>query len=357
MHENFAIDQSTVTELVEKLNQLNKFPLRLTELEEFMGQPLKKYFNQESHDPGFIHDKGGSGVNVGGTPIYHLHWEEDLPTVFELRSKYYARYRTAPGSQPPPSADYDPMIDLISISGRYDTIDPPPPPPGSERFDDLLYAYLPHHYMMKPLATGYVSLHLHDIEKNRTASRWVYQISTERGLYVRDEDISEAESIYIDMIDAMEAGVFKDYYEAFKEKYADKADYGIYYIGLRSYNVMYFNTDEDGSYYLDTLAKEGLTEKLGLWTNRVMTDDAQVPFPNVYRRIGFDKSLIEKDIPEVSPGKKEGGLLYYNSVNVQGDWRASASGFYPYAGGEVPLELDLDKFQVQSLNLFFDRKG
>ncbi|MDF1666659.1 MAG: hypothetical protein P1V97_33225, partial [Planctomycetota bacterium] len=333
MHEHFAIDPSTMIELVEKLNQLDKFPIRFNELEEFMGRSLKKYFNREPHDPGFVHDVGGSGVNVGGTPIYHLHWDESLPLVFELRSKYNARYRDTPGSQPPPSVGYNPMIDLVSISGRYDVIDPPASPPDSERFDDLLYAYLPQHYMAKPLGSGYVSLHLHDVEKNRSATRWVYQISTERGLYVKDEDISEAESIYIEMIDAMEAGVFTAYYDEFQKKYADKADYGIYSIGLRSYNVMYFNSDEDGPYYLDSLAEEGVTEKLGLWTNCIMSDDAHVPFPNVYRRIGFDKSIIERDIPEVSPGKKEGGLLYYNSVNVQGSWRASGSGFYPDAGG------------------------
>lgn len=354
MHSPFAIDNSKVNELVHKLNQLDKFPLRLSELEQRLGQPLGTYFNQESHDPGFVHDRGGSGINIGGTPIYHLSWEESLPTVFELRSKFYARYRNAPGSQAPPSAAYDPMIDLISISGRYDNCEPPAPAPDSMRFDDKMYAYLPSHYMAKELSGGgFLSLHRHDLEKNRMANRWVYQISTERGLFVKDEDISEAESIYIEMIDAMEAGCFFDYYKDFQEKYKDKADYGIYQIGMRSYNVRYFNTDKDGGHYLESLEKEGLKEKLGLWTNRIMVDDAQVPFPNVYRRIGFEEARIERDIPEVSIGKRDGGLLYYNSVNVQGAWRASASGFYPYDGGEVPLVLDLSQFQVGELNLFY----
>ncbi len=350
-HGAFHIEDSMVETLLSKLDGLRKFPLRLSELEAFMGMPLKRYFNQESHDPTFVHDVGGQGINIGGTPIYHLDWEEDLPTVFELRSQFHARYREAPGSAPPPNARLDPMIDLISISGRYDQRGPPAAPEGTERFEDETYSYLPNHYMIKPLDEGFVSLHLHDLERNTRAHRWVYQVTTERGLYYDRSEVSEVESILISFIDAAESGNMPAFLKAFEEKYKEHREYGIFDIGLRSYNARFF-TRESGPHHSDYLEKEGkLTEFLLDTHDR---GESKISIPRVFRRLGFETVEIKKDIPSIAPGNVDGGLLYYNRIAPSNDvWRVSSSGFYPYPGGgaEVSIQLDVAKIKVQSFHI------
>lgn len=353
----FEISCEQVDELVQRLNQLQQFPLRLSELEAFMGRPLQQYFNSESHDPSFVHDKGGLGLNTGGTPIYHSDWNKELPPVFELRSKHYARYWDRPGSAAPPGARDDPMVDLISVSARYDQRPAPTAPEDCQRFDDKTYSYLPNHYLMKSVGEGFLSLHLHDTENNRNADRWVYQISVDRGLFVDNEEVAQAEGIYLSIIDAFEAGDFEAYYTDFQEHYKDYEDYGSFNIGLRTYTIRYF-TGHEGPYFSDFMIKDQLEHSLSLYTYR--RGETKVALPRIFRRLGIESFEITRDVPEVAPGHADGGELYYNSVKANCvrsgmSLRVSCCGFYPYRGGgeAVPTSLSVDEFLVQNIDLFY----
>jgi len=340
------------------LARLPKFPIKLSELEAHLGRPLRRHFNPESHDPTFVHDQGGQGVNVGGTPVFHPSGEPDTPLLVELRSQYYARYDSERkfDDRPPFAAD-DPIIDLIAISDRYAN-GAPPPAPSAKVFEGN-YAYIAEQWSIEPLHEGFVSLLTHDRKINPQADRWVFQVTTDRGYFQDPKQIDQIETMLIGFVETIRDG--KDMpamLAALERDHAADYDMGILELGLASYNIRYFGVDLTGPYAGEFLRQEGLAR--ALYIDFYIQGEARVPLPRFFGALGFKKAKVDpSQVPEIAPGHQDGGFLYYNDVTVERDgWYVRATGFYPVEkGGKAASTVDLSRFLVRSLTIRHQVRG
>lgn len=350
---DLQIERAEADALMARLEALPKFPLALSELEAHLGRPVRRHFNPESHDPTFVHDKGGTGINIGGTAIHHPSGDEDTPLLFELRSKYYARYDDARKfrDRPPFAAD-DPVIDLISFSDRYANGDAPPLPAGSLPFEGN-YTYTAEQWHIKPLHDGFVSLYRHDRARNPRADRWVHQITSERGLYHTPAEVEQVETMLLDIVEVIRTGKdMPEHLAALERTYADGYDLGILTLGLGSYNIRFFDADlTEGDRAGGFLRDEGKTR--ALYINAYIEGEAKVALPNFFGAFGFKEYTVEPSkVPGIAPGNREGGLLYYGSIILEKKgWRIRAVGFYPVKDGKAQTVITLPEFLVTELSI------
>jgi hypothetical protein len=350
---DLRMERAEADALMVELGRLPKFPLRLSELEAHLGRPVRRHFNPESLDPTFVHDRGGQGVNVGGTPVFHPSGEPNTPLLVELRSQYYARYDTERKfDQRPPFAADDPVIDLITISARY-AKEPPPPAPSTSVFEGN-YAYIAEQWSIAPLHDGYLSLLTHDRSINPQADRWVFQLTTDRGHFQSSAQVDQVETMLLGFVETIRDG--KDMptmLATLEREHAAHYDMGILALGLGSYNIRYFDVDlPEGPHAGEFLRKEGLSR--ALYIDFYIQGEARVPLPRFFRALGFEKATVDpSQVPEVAPGHQDGGFLYYNDVTLEGGgWYVRATGFYPVAkGGKAASTVDLSRFLVRSLTI------
>ncbi|MBL4845952.1 MAG: hypothetical protein JKY65_10525 [Planctomycetes bacterium] len=352
-NETFVVSSELAQELVAKLNSLETFPIKLSALSEHLGMPLDRYFNPEQHDPTFVHDVGGTGINIGGMPVNHGTTEKDAPLYFELRSQYYARYWDKTGSHSPPFARDDPTVDQIQISGRYDQAPPPKPPGDAVRQDDTAYHYLKRYETTKAIEGGYITLFAQELDnRDVNFARWTYAVTTEAGRYLDEAQVEHLESTLIGLIDAAEQGEFETHWTEFEAREKDHKDLGSYYYPLFSVQAV-FLTATKGPYFGKHLAAEGKSEHLRLYiyTKR----EGGLVLRRFAKRLGIESILITKDIPIVSgAGKADaGGDLYYNRIKFDAPpWSFSGVGFYPWLPGEkVATTLSVDTLKLTSFNL------
>lgn len=351
--DDLHMDRAQADALMLALARLPKFPLRLSELEAHLGRPLRRHFNPESLDPTFVHDRGGQGVNVGGTPVFHPSGEPGTPLLVELRSQHYARYdHERRFDQRPPFAADDPVVDLITISDRYAHGEPPPAP--SATVFEGNYAYIAEQWSIAPLHEGYLSRLTHDRRINPQADRWVFQLTTDRGYFHSPAQIDQVETMLLGFVETVRGG--KDVpamIATLEREHADDYDMGILELGLGSYNVRFFDVAlTDGPHAGEFLRQEGLTR--ALYIDSYILGEARVPLPRFFRALGFEEATVDpSQVPQVAPGHEDGGFLYYNDVTLErGDWYVRATGFYPVAkGGKAAATLDLSRFLVRSLTI------
>lgn len=344
------MDRAEADALMASLARLPKFPLRLSELEAHVGHSLKRHFNPESFDPTFVHDRGGQGVNIGGTPIFHPGVDPQTPLLVELRSQYYPRYDDERKfDRRPPFAKDDPIIDHITISDAY-VHGAPPPAPGTAVFEGE-YAHVAERWSIAPLHDGFRSLLTHDRRVNPEAKRWVFEITTDRGRYFTPAEAQQVESTLIGFLDAVRDG--KDLptvISSFEREHP--SDTGIPQVGVASYNVRFFDTlVAEGPHAGDFLRQEGLARALYLDVS--LLGEAKVPLPRFFAALGFESVTLDPaQVREVPPGLVDGGLLYYDEVSVERDgWSVRAVGFYPVENGTAAQTLDLSRFRVTSLTI------
>lgn len=357
--DDLRMERAEADALMVALARLPKFPIQLSELEAHLGRPVRRHFNPESHDPTFVHDQGGQGVNVGGTPVFHPSGEPDTPLLVELRSQYYARHdHERRFDQRPPFAADDPLIDLITISDRYAN-GAPPPAPSATVFEGN-YAYIAEQWSIEPLHEGYLSLLTHDRSINPQADRWVLQLTTDRGYFHSPAQIDQVETTLIGFVETVRGG--KDVpamLATLEREHADDYDMGILELGLASYNVRFFDVDlTEGPYAGEFLRQEGLAR--ALYIDASIQGEARVPLPRFFGALGFEKATVEpSQVPEVAPGHQDGGFLYYNDVTLERDgWYVRATGFYPVQkGGKAASTVDLSRFLVRSLTIRHQVRG
>lgn len=344
------MDRTEADALMAALARLPKFPLRLSELEAHVGRSLRRHFNPESFDPTFVHDRGGEGVNIGGTPVFHPGVDPKTPLLVELRSQYYPRYDAERRfDRRPPFAKDDPIIDHITISDSY-LHGVPPPAPGTAVFEGE-YAHVGERWSIAPLQGGFCSLLTHDRGVNPDAKRWVYEITTDRGRYSAAAEVEQVESTLIGFLDAVREG--KDLpamLEGFKREHP--SDTGITVLGLASYNVRFFDSAlAEGPHAGAFLKREGLAK--ALYLDVYLLGEAKVPLPRFFAALGFKSVTLDAAaVGEVPPGLVGGGLLYYGDVSVERDgWSVRATGFYPVEHGTAATTLDLSRFRVASLTM------
>lgn len=349
---DLRMDRAEADALREKLARLPKFPLRLSELEAHVGRRLRRHYNPESNDPTFVHDRGGTGANNGGNPVFHPSVEPGTPLLFELRSKYYARYDTARKfDRRPPFAIDDPIIDLITISDDY-AHGPAPKDPSKTVFEGD-YAYIGERWSIAPLHDGFISLLRHDRKVNPDAQRWVWEITSDRGYYHSPAEIEQTERALNGFIEAIASGVdMPTMIAAFEREHADADDDGIVQLGLASYNIRFFDVavlegDHAGAFLRD----EGKTSVL--YIDFYIRGEARVPLPRFFGALGSQSVTLDPaSIAEVPRGLRDGGLQFYDNVEVQKDgWYAKATGFYPIENGKAASTLDLSRFLVRSLTI------
>ncbi len=357
--DDLRMDRAQADALMVGLARLPKFPIELSELEAHLGRSVRRHFNPESHDPTFVHDKGGQGVNVGGTPVFHPSGEPGTPLLVELRSQYYARYDTERkfDDRPPFAAD-DPVIDLITISDRYAN-GAPPPAPSATVFEGN-YAYIAEQWSIAPLHDGFLSLLTHDRTINPQADRWVLQLTTDRGYFQSPTQIDQVEKTLIGFVETIRGG--KDVPEmiaTFEREHADDSDDGIVELGIGSYNIRFFDVDLTGGPYAgEFLRQEGLAR--ALYIDFYIQGEARVPLPRFFGELGFEKAAVDpSQVPEVAPGHADGGLLYYHDVTLERDgWYVRATGFYPVEKGKKAAStVDLSRFLVRSLTIRHQVRG
>lgn len=351
--DDMRMDRAEAEALMAELKKLPKFPLPLSELEAALGRPMRRYFNPESHDPTFVHDQGGTGANNGGTPLFHFGQDPDMPLLFELRSKYYARYDDERRfrDRPPFAAD-DPMIDLISISDRYANSEPPLPP--SKDVFQGNYAYIAEQWSVAPLHDGFVSLLTYDRTINQRDERWVFQLTVDRGFYNDPAQVDQVETMLLGFLATIRDG--KDVPQMLanlEREHASNYDLGILRLGLGSYNVRFFDVDlTEGPHAGEFLRKEGRAR--ALYIDAYIEGDARVPLPRFFEALGFESVAVDpSDIENPGPGHDDGGFIYYNDFKLSRDgWHVRGSGFYPIeAGGKPPTTVDLSRFLVRSLTI------
>lgn len=344
--------------LIAALGTLPKFPLRLSELEAHVGRPLRRHFNPEPYDPTFVHDRGGQGVNIGGTPVYHGSGKPRTPLLVELRSQYYARYDTERRfDQRPPFAADDPIVDLVSISDRY-AHGAPPPAPSKTVFEGN-YAYVAEQWSIAPLHDGYLSLLSHDRTINPDADRWVFQLTTDRGFFHSPAEVDQVETMLLGFVETIRDG--KDVpamLAALERDHAADYDMGTLELGLASYNARFFDVAiPDGPHAGDFLRQEGLSQALYLDVS--ILGEARAPLPRFFAALGYhDVQLEPSTLPEVAPGHQDGGYLYYGDVSLVRDgWTVVVTGFYPVERGKAAATLDLSRFLVHSLTIRHEVRG
>ncbi len=344
------MDRAEADALIDALARLPKFPLRLSELEAHVGHSLKRHFNPESFDPTFVHDRGGEGVNIGGTPIFHPGLDASTPLLVELRSQYYARYDDeGKFRRRPPFAKDDPIIDHITISDAY-THGDPPAAPGPSVFEGD-YAHVAERWSIAPLHGGFRSLMTHDRRKNPEAERWVYELTTDRGRFTSPAEIEQTESTLLGFLAAFRDGRDMPAMIASFER-EHPSDTGIVELGLASYNVRFFDVMlAEGPHAGDFLRQQGLSKALYIDVN--LLGDAKVPLPRFFAALGVTSVTLDPAaVGEVPPGLKDGGMLYYDDVTVEADgWSVRATGFYPVEHGKAARTLELSRFGVRSLTI------
>jgi hypothetical protein len=356
--DDFRLSRADADALMVELARLPKFPIKLSELEAHLGRSVRRHFNPESHDPTFVHDQGGQGVNVGGTPLFHPSGEPTTPLLLELRSQHYARYDTERkfDDRPPFAAD-DPVIDLVTISDRYAN-GAPPPAPSATVFEGN-YAYIAEKWSIEPLHDGFLSLLTHDRKINPQADRWVFQLTTDRGYFQSPSQIDQIETTLIGFVETIRGG--KDVpamLAALEREHADDYDMGILELGIASYNIRFFDVDLTGPHAGEFLRQEGLSR--ALYIDFHIQGEARVPLPRFFRALGFEKAKVEaSQVPEVAPGHQDGGFLYYDDVTIErGGWYVRATGFYPVdKGGKAASTVDLSRFLVRSLTIRHQVRG
>jgi hypothetical protein len=356
--DDLRMDRAQADALMAGLARLPKFPIQLSELEAHLGRPVRRHFNPESHDPTFVHDQGGQGVNVGGTPVFHPSGEPETPLLVELRSQYYARYDAERKfDERPPFAADDPVIDLITISDRYANGAPPPAP--SATVYEGNYAHIAEQWSIEPLRDGYLSLLTHDRSINPQADRWVFQLTTDRGYFQSPAEIDQIETMLIGFVETIRGG--KDVpamLATLEREHADDYDMGILELGIASYNVRFFDVDlGEGPHAGEFLRQEGLAR--ALYIDFYIQGEARVPLPRFFGELGFKKATVEpSQVPQVAAGHQDGGFLYYNDVTVErGGWYVRATGFYPVEGGKAASTVDLSRFLVRSLTIRHELRG
>jgi hypothetical protein len=345
---NLRMDRAEADALREQLARLPKFPLRLSELEAHVGRKLRRHYNPESFDPTFVHDRGGTGANNGGNPVFHPSVHPGTPLLVELRSKYYARYDTARKfDRKPPFAADDPIIDLITISDEY-AHGPAPKDPSTSVFEGD-YAYLGERWSIAPLRGGFISLFSHDREVNPEAQRWVWELTTDRGYYYSTAEIAETERILKRFIDAIASGTdMATMLAGLEREHAEHYDTGILQLALASYNIRFFDAaTSEGAF----LREEGLSKVL--YIDFYIHGEARVALPGFFAALGATSVTLDPaSIAEVARGLRAGGLQFYDNVEVEKDgWYAKATGFYPIADGKAASTLDLSRFLVRSLTI------
>lgn len=353
------MDRAQADALLVGLAGLPKFPLRLSELEAHLGRPLRRHFNPEPLDPTFVHDKGGQGVNIGGTPVFHPSVDPGTPLLVELRSQHYARYDAERRfDQRPPFAADDPVIDLVTISDRYANGEPPPAPSATAFAGN--YAYIAEQWSIAPLHDGYRSRLTHDRSINPLAERWVFQLTTDRGYFHSPAQVEEVETMLLGLVETIGGG--KDVpamLAALEREHADHYDTGILELGLASYNVRFFDVSlTEGPHAGEFLRKEGLAR--ALYIDAHIQGEARVPLPRFFRALGFEQAKVDpSQVPQVAPGHEDGGLLYYNDVTLErGGWYVRATGFYPVEpGGKAAVTVDLSRLLVRSLTIRHEARG
>jgi hypothetical protein len=342
------MDRAEADALRERLATLPKFPLRLSELEAHVGRKLRRHYNAEQHDPTFVHDRGGTGANNGGNPVFHPGVDPGTPLLVELRSKYYARYDTAHefDRRPPFPAD-DPIIDLITISDDY-AHGPPPNNPSASVFEGD-YVYIGERWSITPLHDGFISLLSHDRKVNPGAERWIWELTTDRGYYNSPAEVEQTERMLARFIDAIAGGVdMATMLADLEREHADHYETGILRLGLGSYNIRYFDVaTSEGAF----LREEGLSK--ALYIDFHVEGDARVPLPRFFAALGAKSVTLDPAaLSELPAGLRQGGLLYYDEVTVEKDgWYAKATGFYPVENGKAAATLDLSRFLVGSLTI------
>ncbi|HWB79208.1 MAG TPA: hypothetical protein VG755_29810 [Nannocystaceae bacterium] len=334
--------------LIEKLARLPKFPLRLSELEAHVGRKLRRHYTAEQNDPTFVHDRGGTGANNGGNPVFHPSVDPGTPLLVELRSKYYARYDTERKfDRKPPFPSDDPIIDLITISDEY-AHGSPPKDPGTSVFPGE-YDYIGERWSIAPLRDGFISLLSHDREVNPGAQRWIWELTSDRGYYSSPAEIAQTEAMLARFIDAIGSGVdMATMLAELEREHAADYDTGILQLGLASYNIRYFDVaTSEGAF----LREEG--KKSVLYIDFYIQGDARVPLPKFFAALGATSATVDPaSISEIAAGLRDGGLLYYDNVTVEKDgWYAKATGFYRTEKGVAASTLDLSRFLVESLTI------
>lgn len=350
--QHLGMDRAEADALIEKLARLPKFPLRLSELEAHVGRPLRRHFTAESHDPTFVHDRGGTGANNGGDPVFHPSVDRGTPLLVELRSKYYARYDTERKfDRKPPFAADDPIIDLITISDEY-AHGPPPKGPGTSVFPGN-YDYIGERWSIAPLRDGFISLLSHDRKVNPDAQRWIWELTTDRGYFSSPAEIAQTEATLASFIDAIASGAeMPTMIASFEREHADQNDDGIVRLGLASYNVRFFDVALfEGPHAGQFLREEGKSRVL--YIDFYIDGDARVPLPKFFAALGATSATVDPaSLAEVAPGLRDGGLLFYDNVTVEKDgWYAKATGFYRTEKGVAASTLDLSRFLVESLTI------
>lgn len=348
--EDLRMPRKEADALLDDLARLPEFPIRLSELEAHLGRPIRRHFNPESFDPTFVHDRGGKGVNIGGTPAHHAFADPGTPLLVELRSQYYARYdKERKFDRRPPFAADDPIIDLIAISDEYAHGQPPRAPSSSVFEGD--YAYIGEQWSIAPLHEGYVSLLTHDRKINPGAQRWVFEVSTDRGYFHTPKEIEQAETTLLGFVDAIGSGADIPAMLADLEREHGNAD-GILALGLVSYNVRYFDADlVEGPHAGEFLRQEGKARVL--YIDAYVQGDARVPLPRFFGALGGQTVTLDPSaLMPVGAGLREGGLQYYDDVTIERDgWYAKATGFYPIEDGKAATTIDLSRFLVRSLTI------
>lgn len=347
---DLRIDRAQADALIAALARLPKFPLRLSELEAHVGHSLRRHFNPESYDPTFVHDRGGTGANIGGTPLFHPSLDPAIPLVLELRSQHYARYDDeGKFRRRPPFAKDDPVIDCITLSDAY--IHGTPPAAPSKAVFEGDYAHEAEQWSIAPLHGGFRSLMTHDRRVNPAARRWVFTLSTDRGRYYSAAEVEQTESTLIGFLEAVRDG--KDMpttIASFEREHP--SDAGIVEQGLASYNVRFFDVlAAERPHAGEFLRAEGLTQ--ALYIDVHFAGEARVPLPRFFAALGFHSvTLGAGPVDELPPGLRDGGMLYYDDVTVIRDgWTVRATGFYPVEAGKAALTLDLSRFRVSSLTI------
>jgi hypothetical protein len=354
---DLRMDRAEADALRDDLARLPKFPLRLSELEAHLGRPVRRHFNPESFDPTFVHDRGGKGVNIGGTPVHHPGAAPGTPLLLELRSQHYARYdKERKFDRRPPFAADDPIIDLIAISDAYAHGEPPPAPSTTKFEGD--YAYIGEQWSIAPLHDGFVSLLTHDRKINPGAERWVFEISTDRGYFHSPAEIEQTEGMLLGFVEAIGRDADIPAMLADLEREHGN-EHGILALGLASYNVRFFDADlVEGPHAGEFLRQEGKTRVLYIDVH--IQGDARVPLPRFFGALGGQTVTIDPSaLMPVAAGYREGGLHFYDNVTIERDgWYAQATGFYPIeAGKAAATTLDLSRFLVRSLTIRHEVRG
>jgi hypothetical protein len=143
-----------------------------------------------------------------------------------------------------------------------------------------------------------------------------------------------------------------------EREHAGDYDMGILELGIGSYNVRFFDVDlAEGPHAGEFLRQEGVAR--ALYIDFYIQGEARVPLPRFFGELGFETATVDpSQVPEVAPGHKDGGFLYYNDVTVEREgWYVRATGFYPVERGKAASTVDLSRFLVRSLTIRHQVRG